>query len=177
MEISWNFVSPEEWEPWFMGVTFKYVDNWSFASDFQLNECKGKPVGYVRPHPADCSKFIMCIGDGVQRVQVCPAGLHYNVKYDICDHPYLVGCKISNNADEKPSSHMTIPRNPLPHRKPGIVFPLSFVKFLSAMYYRNYTLSRYIDWWFCHNLNVYNCTLSNKIVLSFSKISQGFNKL
>ena len=85
----------------------------------------------------------MCIGDGVQRVQVCPAELHYNVKYDICDHPYLVGCKISNIADEKPSSHMTIPRNPLPHRKPGIVFPLSFVKFLSAMYHRNYTLSRY----------------------------------
>ena len=112
----------------FIYFTFKYV-YLSFVPDFTTNECKGKPTGYVRPHPTDCSKFIMCIGDGVQRVLVCPAGLHYNVRYDICDHPYLVSCKISNNVDEKPSSHVTILRNPVPHPKPGIVFPYLLLNF------------------------------------------------
>ena len=112
-----------------------YTDNLSFVPDFtpdfQTNECKGKHIGYARPHPTDCSKFIMCIGDGVQRVQVCPAGLHYSVRYHICDHPYLVNCKISNNMDEKPP--VTIPRNPIPHQQPGTVFLLYFAKFLSTV--------------------------------------------
>ncbi|XP_037794830.1 uncharacterized protein LOC119590128 isoform X1 [Penaeus monodon] len=56
--------------------------------------CPYTPGEYplLLPNPVDCGSFYMCSWYGTAFLQYCPAGLHFNVKLQVCDYPGHADC-------------------------------------------------------------------------------------
>ncbi len=102
------------------------------------NKCYGNGAGFKYAHPSDCTKFIICISGGAFVIQDCPGGLHYSPKLQMCDHSYLVDCKVGPPAVphikppfpetgkdvHRPKPHRPEPHQPEPYRPqpPGVYY-------------------------------------------------------
>ncbi|KAK6190648.1 hypothetical protein SNE40_002466 [Patella caerulea] len=61
--------------------------------------CGGK-IGLFR-HPELCDRYIACSPSHLY-IGMCPEGLHFNYKHNVCDWPYKADCKIQKQSNNCP---------------------------------------------------------------------------
>uniref|UniRef100_A0A182IWW4 Chitin-binding type-2 domain-containing protein n=1 Tax=Anopheles atroparvus TaxID=41427 RepID=A0A182IWW4_ANOAO len=62
------------------------------------------PVYFV--HPTNCSKFYECHRKDAYEFE-CPAGLHFNTRLKVCDHPMVAQCESQGPATTETPPQMT----------------------------------------------------------------------
>ena len=81
------------------------------------------PNFYLRPHPSDCGKFIMCqpLGGGryLPQVMLCAPGTYYDRRLTTCNHRCYQKQSINGDSSQKLFRRKKV-RGVLRHQKQGI---------------------------------------------------------